>query len=168
MIIFMVTILSFVWRTGSTADPPNGPPPLNPTAALGPRVGITFLAFIGLVYLILIVRTLKSYGLHGGNSQNILTSPQTRLGILGRPNTPIGGDHSMSHDHNALLEAALERRGRERTRSVDVRNGRRREERPEVREHREEYLGVPARERILEGNELGLYPAHSKSTTRGE
>lgn len=164
MVIFMVTILSFVWRTGSEVDPPDGRPPLSTTAALGPRIAVTFLVFIGLIYLILIVRTLKSYGMHGGTSQNILTSPQTRLGVLGPPNTPANGENGLSH--SALLEAALERRGRERTRSVEIRSRRRREEGPEVREYREEHR-VPGRESIREGNELGLYPARSKSSTRG-
>ncbi|KXN91132.1 hypothetical protein AN958_02816 [Leucoagaricus sp. SymC.cos] len=163
MVIFIVTILSFVWRTGSEADPSGGRPPLSTTAALGPRIAITFLVFIGLVYIVLIVRTLKSYGMHGGNSQNILTSPPSRLqGILGPPPTPVTGEN---RDYNALLEAALERRGRERTRSTEVRRGRRREEGPEIREHREEYR-VPIGERFKEGNKLGLYPARSNSGTR--
>ncbi|KAJ3560866.1 hypothetical protein NP233_g10554 [Leucocoprinus birnbaumii] len=159
MVIFMVAILSFVWRTGSEADPPNGRPPLSTTAALGPRIAITFLSFIGLVYLVLIVRTLKSYGMHGGTSGNILTSPQTRLGVLGRPNTPANGE-SGGLSHSALMEAALERRGRERTRSTGMRSVRRREEEPEVRENREEYRG-PIRGGIWEENELGLYPTRS-------
>lgn len=169
MVIFMVAILSFVWRTGSESDPPQRPP-LGQTAALGTRVAITFVVFVGMIYLILIIQTLKSYGING-SSQNILTSPQTRLGVLGTTDHHqpgrSGEQGAPSHDRSGLLEAALERRGRERTRSDNVRRGRRREAPPEVRDHHHHYADgrrVPVKESFREGNELGLFSTNSNSS----
>ncbi|KDQ52028.1 hypothetical protein JAAARDRAFT_62179 [Jaapia argillacea MUCL 33604] len=61
MVTFITCILSFVWRTGSTTDPPdqNGLPP---TQALGPRITITAFFLLGLVYFWLIIQTFRSYG----------------------------------------------------------------------------------------------------------
>lgn len=61
MVLFIVAILSYVWRTDASNDP-NPRPPVSPRAALGPRIAITGIFLIGLVYLVLIVRTLKNYG----------------------------------------------------------------------------------------------------------
>ena len=61
MILFVVAILSYVWRTGASNDP-DPRPPLSPRAAVGPRIAVTGVFAVGLVYLVLIVRTLKSYG----------------------------------------------------------------------------------------------------------
>jgi len=61
MIFFITAILAFVWRSGSTLDPAN-PSPLPPKAALGPRIGVTALFAVGIVYFAMIVRTLSSYG----------------------------------------------------------------------------------------------------------
>jgi hypothetical protein len=142
MILFMVSILTFVWRTGSASDP-SPRDPLSETAILGPRIVITFVVFIGFLYLYLIIRTLKSYGIHAGQSESILTSPQARLGVLGeihqhprprvqaitpseRPASILAVSQTRS---NEGLEVAFERRGRGRARSDSARHGRRREER---------------------------------------
>jgi len=154
MILFMVTIISFVWRTGSEADPEGGRPPLTNIAALGPRIAISLLAFIGFIYLVLIIRTLKSYGIHGGTSQNLLTSPSAQLEQVFVPHTtPLSGEReSGMRDHaGPLSEAVFERRGRERMRSIEPRHGRRREEASEHQEERD------VQGRFVEGNELGLY-----------
>ncbi|KAF8917974.1 hypothetical protein CPB85DRAFT_1284294 [Mucidula mucida] len=59
MILFIVSILSFVWRTGSVDDPDERAP---------------------LVYFFLIVRTLKSYGSHWVlNGRRQVTMEQTRV-----------------------------------------------------------------------------------------
>ncbi|KAF5391240.1 hypothetical protein D9757_003010 [Collybiopsis confluens] len=60
MILFIVSILSFVWRTGTESDPDERPP-LSDKQALGPRIAITLLFLLGMVYFVLIVVTLKSY-----------------------------------------------------------------------------------------------------------
>ncbi|EGO01437.1 hypothetical protein SERLA73DRAFT_70623 [Serpula lacrymans var. lacrymans S7.3] len=61
MILFVATILSFVWRTGSTADPAT-PNSLPPPGATGPRVAITAVFVVGMIYFALIIKTLKRYG----------------------------------------------------------------------------------------------------------
>ncbi len=63
MLYFVISILSFVWRTGSYADPDEREG-LSPTGALGPRIAITAVFLVGMAYLVLIVKTLKSYGTH--------------------------------------------------------------------------------------------------------
>ncbi|KIK63945.1 hypothetical protein GYMLUDRAFT_40154 [Collybiopsis luxurians FD-317 M1] len=64
MILFITSIMSFVWRTGAESDPDERPP-LSDKWALGPRIAITFVFFIGMVYFFLIVKTLRSYGANG-------------------------------------------------------------------------------------------------------
>lgn len=61
MFFFIAAILSFVWRSGSSSDSAN-PAPLSPTAILGPRIAITSLFVVGLIDLMLIVKTLHNYG----------------------------------------------------------------------------------------------------------
>ena len=61
MLFFLASILSFVWRTGSEDDP-SSRAPLSATAVLGPRVTITGVLVLGLVYLVMIVKTLVRYG----------------------------------------------------------------------------------------------------------
>lgn len=63
MITFVVSILSFVWRTGAVDDPDERSP-LGRHAILGPRIAITAVFVLGMIYFALIVRTLKSYGSH--------------------------------------------------------------------------------------------------------
>ncbi|KAI0051467.1 hypothetical protein FA95DRAFT_1554561 [Auriscalpium vulgare] len=65
MLAFIVSILSFVWRTGSTDDPSaDGPNPraLSPRQALGPRLAITLTLALGLFYFAMVIQTFKSYG----------------------------------------------------------------------------------------------------------
>ncbi|KAE9383002.1 hypothetical protein BT96DRAFT_930075 [Gymnopus androsaceus JB14] len=64
MIFFIVSIISFVWRTGGESDPPERSP-LSDRAVLGPRIAVTFIFFLGMMYFFLIVRTLQSYGSNG-------------------------------------------------------------------------------------------------------
>lgn len=64
MVFFILSIMSFVWRTGSILDPEERPA-LSPRAALAPRIAVTVLFFIGMIYFMLIVKTLKSYGSSG-------------------------------------------------------------------------------------------------------
>lgn len=63
----------------------------------------------------------------------------------------MSGERESGMRHGPLLEAAFERRGRERMRSVEPRRGRRREE---VSEHREERA---VQDKLVERNELELY-----------
>lgn len=52
---------SFVWRTGSVLDP-NERQLLGPHAVLGPRIAITVVLLLGLLYFALIIATLRRYG----------------------------------------------------------------------------------------------------------
>ncbi|KIJ58850.1 hypothetical protein HYDPIDRAFT_101875, partial [Hydnomerulius pinastri MD-312] len=61
MIFFITAILSFVWRSGSTTDPAS-PAPLGPSAELGPRIAVSSLFLLGLIYFGAIVKTLHNYG----------------------------------------------------------------------------------------------------------
>ena len=61
MLLFIVTILSFVWRTGATNDP-DPRSPLSTTGVLGPRIAVTGVFGLGMIYFVLIVKTLTSYG----------------------------------------------------------------------------------------------------------
>ena len=60
MLLFFAFILSFVWLTGSGKDPPLRPP-LSATAVLGSRVAVTGVLVLGLVFLVMIVKTLMRY-----------------------------------------------------------------------------------------------------------
>ena len=51
--------MTFVWRTGTT-DPPL--PPLSPHAALGPRIVISSVLGLGLIYFLLVLNTFRRYG----------------------------------------------------------------------------------------------------------
>jgi len=106
MILFCVSILSFVWRTDAENDPKDRPP-MSTKAALGLRILITSVFVLGLVYLALIITTLRRYGTHGG----------TR-GILG-PGVERRGNADPVRARE--VDAAMERRGRERQRSTSHR-----------------------------------------------
>ncbi|KAJ7094247.1 hypothetical protein C8R43DRAFT_908036 [Mycena crocata] len=60
IILFLICIMSFVWLNGSTQNPIVGD--LSPLAALGPRIGLTVIFFLGLTYFVLIVKTFYRYG----------------------------------------------------------------------------------------------------------
>ncbi|KAF8075802.1 hypothetical protein FPV67DRAFT_1469317 [Lyophyllum atratum] len=116
MVFFVASIMSFVWRTGSTKDPADRPP-LSVQGALGPRIAVTGIFLLGMVYFALIVKTLRGYGTHAGGSSKL------RQGERGAAEQSPG---MRARD----IDAAMERRGRERQRSGSGPT-RRREESPE-------------------------------------
>lgn len=61
MIFFIIAILAFVWRSGSTTDP-TVPSSLSPGDAIGPRIAVSTVALLGLIYFAAIVKTLSTYG----------------------------------------------------------------------------------------------------------
>lgn len=62
MIAFVVSILSFVWRTGASADPADGNRrPLTSDEALAIRVVVTFIFCLGLLHFVMIIQTFRSY-----------------------------------------------------------------------------------------------------------
>ncbi|KAF8964518.1 hypothetical protein BDZ97DRAFT_1815490 [Flammula alnicola] len=60
MIAFIICIMSFVWRTGTIDDANRGP--MTTSQALAPRITITIILCLGVVYFVLITNTLKRYG----------------------------------------------------------------------------------------------------------
>ncbi|KAI5996536.1 hypothetical protein F5J12DRAFT_852910 [Pisolithus orientalis] len=80
MIFFIVSILAFVWHSGSTTDPAT-PSPLSPNAAIGPRVLISAFFFLGLVYFCAIVKTLQGYGRVSGTTRDTEMARETRDAI---------------------------------------------------------------------------------------
>ncbi|KAJ7065413.1 hypothetical protein C8F01DRAFT_982299, partial [Mycena amicta] len=60
IITFFASIMSFIWLTGSSADIQTVL--LSPRAALGPRIGLTLVFALGIVYFCLIVREFHKYG----------------------------------------------------------------------------------------------------------
>ncbi|KAJ6544246.1 hypothetical protein B0H19DRAFT_1170064 [Mycena capillaripes] len=61
VVFFIMSITSFVWRTGSVLDPDERQL-LGPHAVLGPRIAITVVLLLGLLYFGLIIATLRRYG----------------------------------------------------------------------------------------------------------
>ena len=60
MILYIVCIMSFVWRTGTTADMDRGT--MSPSEARVPRVIVSVVLSLGLIYFGLIASTLRRYG----------------------------------------------------------------------------------------------------------
>ncbi|KAF9464333.1 hypothetical protein BDZ94DRAFT_1256944 [Collybia nuda] len=114
MVLFIVSILSFLWRTGSELDPEE-PRRLGARASLGPRIAVTAVFALGMVYFAMIVKTLRSYGTH--------------VGGMGSRMSRAAAEQRASNLREREIEAAMSRRGRVRERTVS--NTRRREEAPE-------------------------------------
>ncbi|CAA7270549.1 unnamed protein product [Cyclocybe aegerita] len=60
MILYVVCIMSFVWRTGTIDDAERGLPTYH--EVLAPRIVITVVLFFGITYFVLITNTLRRYG----------------------------------------------------------------------------------------------------------
>jgi len=133
MLLFISAILSFVWRTGSVLDPTDWPP-LSARAVLGPRIAVTGVLVLGMVYLGMIVRTLKNYGSYRNSSRAALL----RVGVGLRDEVELGKVANVPEVNRAKqlrardIDAAMERRGRERQRTASS-HVRRREEESERR-----------------------------------
>ncbi|KAJ7499701.1 hypothetical protein FB451DRAFT_43488 [Mycena latifolia] len=61
VVFFIISIVSFVWRTGSVVDPAERES-LGRHAVLGTRIAITVVLLLGLLYFGLIIVTLRRYG----------------------------------------------------------------------------------------------------------
>ncbi|RDB16437.1 hypothetical protein Hypma_002758 [Hypsizygus marmoreus] len=59
LILYVISIMTFVWRVDSNSQNATG---ISPRAELGARIAISCILFLGLVYLALIISTLKRYG----------------------------------------------------------------------------------------------------------
>ncbi|OAX34449.1 hypothetical protein K503DRAFT_774526 [Rhizopogon vinicolor AM-OR11-026] len=80
MFFFITAILAFVWRYGSSSDPAD-PASLSTAAELAPRIAVTSLFVLGLIYFTMIVKTLQNYGRTRGDIDN-------EMRILGPDDTP--------------------------------------------------------------------------------
>jgi len=58
--MYIVCIMSFIWRTGTTDDADRGP--MTPKEALTFRILLTVVLSLGLLYFVLIASTLRKYG----------------------------------------------------------------------------------------------------------
>ncbi|KNZ78097.1 hypothetical protein J132_02288 [Termitomyces sp. J132] len=59
IVLYSACVLTFVWRTGTTSD---SVLQITPLAALGPRLAVTLTFILGLIYLCLIIREFRRYG----------------------------------------------------------------------------------------------------------
>ena len=66
MIMYIVCIMSFVWRTGTTDDANRGP--MTPEDAFALWIIVTAVLSLGLIYLALIASTLRRYGMPMDNA----------------------------------------------------------------------------------------------------
>ena len=60
MILYIVCIMSLLWRTGTTDDADRGP--MTPEDAFVFRIVATCVLSLGLIYFVLIASTLRRYG----------------------------------------------------------------------------------------------------------
>ncbi|KAH0582307.1 hypothetical protein H2248_010250 [Termitomyces sp. 'cryptogamus'] len=65
-ILYLISVMTFVWRTGTTDVVPQ----IKPLTALGPRIAITCILVLGLIYLLLVIREFRQYG--DGKRRNTL------------------------------------------------------------------------------------------------
>ncbi|KAG2014184.1 hypothetical protein CC2G_011027 [Coprinopsis cinerea AmutBmut pab1-1] len=126
MLLFITAIMSFVWRVGSDADPPPGErPPIPFNTALGPRIAITFVFVLGMVYLFLIISTLKRYGASRGKATEAILRAgvdDVRISVVGDVGESLAAVAvplalKPKGDSRNHFSGGTERRGRERHRS---------------------------------------------------
>ncbi|TFK37839.1 hypothetical protein BDQ12DRAFT_140223 [Crucibulum laeve] len=60
IILYLTCIMSFIWRTGTVGD--DNRTPQTSRDALGPRIALSVVLAIGMVYFTLIAKTLRKYG----------------------------------------------------------------------------------------------------------
>jgi len=117
MIFFIISILSFVWRTGSTNDPPDPPgrSPLSPTASLVVRIALTALFGLGMVYFAMIVNTLRKYGTQFADRETE-RGDGVRFGPEVVSDAVVNGSRGDVSVRRIVADVGSDRRGRERTR----------------------------------------------------
>lgn len=111
MLHFVISILSFVWRTGSMTDPQQRAP-LSPNGALIVRIAITTQFSLGMVFMLMIVKTLRSYSAH---EKHLYPTAE---------NTPnVYRDETRTSARASDIESGVEQRGRARVRSGEKSSG---------------------------------------------
>lgn len=102
MILYIFCIMSFVWRTGTSEDV--NIHAISPRDALGPRIAITVVFSLGLIYFLLIVSTFRRYGdmMDRAWQQRVLGWAQEKLGYVyappPRPYRPSYADKPRSYE----------------------------------------------------------------------
>ena len=97
MIMYIVCIMSLVWRTGTTDDANRGP--MTPEDAFAFRIIVTIVLALGLIYFVLIASTLRRYGemmdqawhrrIVGWINDTVAPVPYSVAGSRHIPTTPI-------------------------------------------------------------------------------
>lgn len=101
----MVGILSFVWRTGTTASD-HSQPIITAHDILGPRIAITAIFGLGLMYFIFIFTTFRRYGDAMDETQNT----HTRIWYPEKTVTPITqGVQPLRQVHQKTLSSQVRR-----------------------------------------------------------
>lgn len=109
MIAFFTAIMSYVWTSGSSSDNPQ--PPSNRIETI-PRVIITALFVVGLVYFALVVRTFANYGglrpqlELGDDFDGVHSTVQSPAGTTRNPNIPLPNvAGAVQHGVGAMVAA---------------------------------------------------------------
>ncbi|KAF8066496.1 hypothetical protein FPV67DRAFT_1495041 [Lyophyllum atratum] len=97
IIFYLACVMSFVWRTGTTHDPVLQ---VTPLVAFGPRIAITFVFLLGIVYLSLIVSTFRRYGAGMDKAwrKRVLEWAETSGSAYGTPHSVIRRDSTLASD----------------------------------------------------------------------
>ena len=109
MLLFLASILSFIWLT----RPGNGPPsraPLSAMADLGPRVAVTGVLVLGLVFLAMIVKTLMRYGGEWGKMRADAEMSLSAVSVQGGEPEERGRERK-ERDRGKNGESSTRRRG---------------------------------------------------------
>ncbi|KAJ7755177.1 hypothetical protein B0H16DRAFT_1372162 [Mycena metata] len=109
---FIMSIMSFVWSTGSVLDP-NERLPLGRHAVLGPRIAVTVVLLLGLLYFALIIGTLRRYGELPVRARESDVEAQTgrRGRTMERTLPRRNGNQKAADPTRSLVEADVEKGG---------------------------------------------------------
>ncbi|KNZ73610.1 hypothetical protein J132_10698 [Termitomyces sp. J132] len=99
IVLYSACILTFVWRTGTTSDTVLQ---ITPLAALGPRLAVTFTFILGLIYLCLIIREFRRYGVVMDKAwrERVLEWTRTSQNMYGDPSK----GKSFPNEHRFSME----------------------------------------------------------------
>lgn len=99
IIFYVACIMSFVWRTGTSSDPVLN---LTPRTALAPRLMITTILTLGIVYFLLIVGTFWQYEDDKARKQRLLYWADNASNMYRPPSSYQRGDSIGDSRHTSL------------------------------------------------------------------
>ncbi|KAH0578199.1 hypothetical protein H2248_004074 [Termitomyces sp. 'cryptogamus'] len=103
IVLYSACILTFVWHTGTTSD---AVLQITPLAALGPRLAVTFTFILGLIYLCLIIREFRRYGVVMDKAwrERVLEWTRTSQNMYGDPfkGKSFPDEHRFSMEEKAF------------------------------------------------------------------